>query len=197
MNGELPGETQPTYPADLANRLIELGYIGLFQQSNDVVLKDVWNTPNAPEALEAIVVSSNAPQLARFLAAEILIYQGVVQQAEKHGQELAQVYAAALAGNFTEVANSWGLPGVTNGLAEDHLLAIGEPMVPELLKLLDNEQRVYYEGSQEATLGHHFGYRVKDLAAYYLSKIRNIPFELDEDPGKRDTGIMRLKWSVQ
>ena len=70
-------------------------------------------------------------------------------------------------------------------------------MVSELLNLLENEKRVYYAGSEEATLGHHYGYRVKDLAAYYISKIRNIPLELDEDPGKRDEAIGRLKSSVK
>lgn len=197
MNGELPGEIRQAYPADLANRLTELGYIGLFQQSDDVALKDIWNAPGAPEALETIAVSSNAPKLARFLAAEILFYRDEAHRLEKHKQELARVYAIALADNFTEVANPWGLPGVTDGLAGEHLLAIGEPMVPELLHLLDNEKRVYYEGSQEATLGHHYGYRVKDLAAYYTSKIRNIPLELDEDASKRNEAIEKLKSTMK
>lgn len=197
MNGESPVEIQQAYPADLTNRLSELGYIGLFQQSDDVALKDIWNAPGAPEALETIAVSSNAPSLPRFLAAEILFYRDEAHRVEKHKQELARVYAIALADDFTQVANPWGLPGITDGLAGEHLLAIGEPMVPELLHLLDNEKRVYYEGSQEATLGDHYAYRVKDLAAYYASKIRNIALKLDEDPSKRNEAIERLKSRIR
>lgn len=193
MNGELPAENRQEYNPDLANRLIELGYLGLFQQSDEVDLKAIWNASGAPEALESIAASSNAPMLARFLAAEILLYQGEVFRVVKRKQELARVYAVALADNFTEVANAWGLPGIIDGLAEEHLLTIGEPMVSELLNLLDNEKRIYYEGSQEATLGHHYGYRVKDLAAYYISKITNTLLELDEDPSIRDTAIEKLK----
>ncbi len=197
MNGELPEEIRKGYSVDLANRLTELGYMALFQQSNAVALRAIWNAPGAPEGLETIAASSNAPKLARFLAAEVLFYKEEVHRVEKHKQELARVYAAALADNFTETANSWGLPGVLDGLTGEHLLAIGEPMVSELLDLLDNANRVYYEGSEEATLGHRYGYRVKDLAAYYISKIRNIPLELDEDPDKRDAAIGNLKSTVK
>ncbi len=197
MNGELPVEIRQTYPPELASRLSELGYIRLFQQSDEAALKDIWNAPGAPGALETIAVSSNAPRLARFLAAEILYSQGGVRRVEKHKRELAEVYMTALADNFTEAANPWGLPGVTRGIAGEHLLAIGEPMVSKLFNLLDNDKRVYYEGSQDATLGYHYGYRVKDLAAYFISRIRNIPFEPEEDPGRRDKAIVKLKRAVK
>jgi hypothetical protein len=186
-------ETQQAYTADLVTRLTELGYVGLFQQSDKTALKDIWNAPGAPDALEAIAASDNAPMLDRFLAAEILFNEGEGRRAERYKQVLAAVYAHAFADNFTKVANPWGLPGVMGGLVGQHLLAVGEPMVSELLYLLDNGTRIYYAGSQEATLAHHYGYRVKDLAAYYISKIKNIPLELDEDPIKRDDAIEKLK----
>jgi hypothetical protein len=197
MNGELPVEIAQAYPGDLANRLTELGYIGLFQQAGETYLQHIWNTPDAPEALEILAVSSNAPMLARFLAAEILFSLGDVRRVETHKQELAEVYVTALADNFTEAANPWGLPGVTVGLAGEHLLAIGEPMPSKLLNLLDDDKRVYYEGSQEATLGQRYGYRVKDLAAYFIGRVRNIPFELEEDPGRRDKEIEKLKRAMK
>ena len=197
MNEESPVDVRQAYPADLANRLVELGHMGLYQQSDEVALADIWNTPGAPEALETLALSPDAPMLARFLAAEVLFYKEGVHRVEKHKQKLARVYAAALADNFTETANPWGLPGVLDGLTGEHLLAIGEPMVSELINLLDNDKRVYYEGSQEATLGHHYGYRVKDLAAYYIGKIRNIPLKLDEDPGRRDETIEKMKDAVK
>ena len=194
MNGDLSVGDRQASPDDLANQLSELGYIGLFQQADEGALESIWNTPGAPGVLETLALSPQAPMLPRFLATEVLFYKEGPRLEE---QKLARVYAAALANNFTETANPWGLPGVLEGLAGEHLLAIGEPMVPELLHLLDNDQRVYYEGSKEATLGHHHGYRVKDLAAYYISKIRHIPFEMDEDPRERDQKIEMLKDSLQ
>ena len=135
--------------------------------------------------------------LARFLAAEILFYKDGTFKVENLREKLAPVYAAALSENFTESANPWGLPGVLDGLTGEHLLALGKVIVPELVKLLDNNKRIYYEGSKEATLGNHYGYRVKDLAAYYISTIKAIPFQIDEEPIKRDGEIDTLKHKLE
>jgi hypothetical protein len=135
--------------------------------------------------------------LARFLAAEILFYKDGTFKTENRREKLAPVYAAALSQNFTETANPWGLPGVLNGLAGEHLLALGKVIVPELVNLLDNSKRIYYEGSKEATLGNHYGCRVKDLAAYYISMINAIPFQMDEDPNKRDEEIDAIKHKLE
>lgn len=181
----------------LANKLMNLGYIELFQGLDETALESIWNEPGAPEALAQLAVDPKAPELARFLAAEIMFHKQQAYPSENQKKQLAPVYATALAENFTGTANTWGLPDVLEGLAGEHVLALGETEVPELKKLLDNNNRVHYAGSQEATLGHSYGYRVKDLAAFYISKIRNIPFVMDEDPRKRDKEIERLKNSLK
>lgn len=193
MNSENPGDARPAYDQATADRLSELGYIGLFQQADETALNAIGNAPGSAQSLEALLLASGAPMLARFLAAEILWYRDQDALLDRYRPLLAPLYAAALAQDFTQAANAWALPGVSDGLAGQHLLSIGEPMVPELLPLLDDDRRVYYEGSQEATLGHHYAYRIKDLAAYFLSKIANIPLALDADTSLRDEAIEGLK----
>ena len=62
---------------------------------------------------------------------------------------------------------------------------------------MDDDRRVYYAGSQEATFGNSYRYRVKDLAAFYISQIGNSPFEVDEAPRKRDEEIEKLKNTLE
>ncbi len=183
--------------SSLADRLMAIGYIGLFQGPDEEALRTLWNEPGVPEALATLAGDPEAPTLARFLAAEILFDKQEKYPPEEQKKQLASVYATALAQNFTEAANTWGLPGILGGLAGEHFEALGGAAIPELASLLDDDRRVYYEGSQEATLGSSYGYRVKDLAAFYISKIRNIPFELDEDPIKRDKEIEKLKSALK
>ena len=190
-------EGQPPDSSFLARRLMTIGYIGLFQGSDENASDALWKEPGVPDALAALVLDLEAPALARFLAAEIMFNKQATYPPAEQKKQLASVYATALAENFAGAANTWGLPDVLDGLAGEHFLALGEAAIPELTSLLDDERRVYFAGSQEATLGHHYRYRVKDLAAYYISKIRNIPLELDEDPGKRDEAIEKLKSTVK
>jgi hypothetical protein len=188
--------TQPG-PSALAEKLMALGYGGLFQSYDESALNAIWDEPGAPEALAGLVLDAEAPALARFLAAEILFSQRETYPPQEHKPQLASVYAAALAGNFTEVANAWGLPEVVRGSAGEHFVALGDAAVPALLDLAEDDRRVYYAGSQEATLGNSYRYRVKDLAAFYISQITGLPFTVDPDPEKRDASIEELKRSLR
>jgi len=72
------------------------------------------------------------------------------------------------------------------------LLLFGDAYTPYLLKLLGNEGRILYIGSQDATIGNAYQYRVKDIAAYYIAKIKNIPLAFYEEFEKRDREIEQL-----
>jgi hypothetical protein len=183
--------------SDLANRLMSFTYREVFQAANEDVLDAIWNGPGAQEALATLALDPKAPDLARFLAAEIIFYRQAMSPSEEQKRQLAAVYAKALAGNFTGMANTWGLPDVVRGLAGEHFVDLGEAAIPALATLLDDTKRVYYAGSQEPTLANSYGYRVKDLAAFYIGKIRNVPFPLDEDPAKRDQDIAKLKGALK
>ena len=116
------------------------------------------------------------------------------------------MYARALAitadesGPMQLSGNEWGFMyrGDELGLEDDgalgtHLLEAGRAAVPTLIELLDDPRRIYYVGSQEATLGNSLAYRVKDAAAYYLGKITGTPVRFHDDPADRDAEIARLR----
>ena len=179
----------------LANKLTDLGYIELFHRQGEDAIDSVWDEPGAPETLEDLAVDQHASRLANFLAAEVLFYKRRDYPVERDKGRLASVYATALAQDFTQMANPWGLPGELDGLAGQHFVALGEAAIPKLAQLLDNEAERHYAGSKEATLGNSFRYRVKDFAAFFMSEIEKVPFEVHEDPRARDTEIERLKES--
>jgi hypothetical protein len=95
--------------------------------------------------------------------------------------------------------NEWGLfwasPGYDGPLGEQ-LLAQGHAAVAPLAALLEDDSRIPYEGSKEATLAGRYGFRVKDAAAYFLGRLleRDVPFH--EAPANRDPEIERLKADV-
>lgn len=177
----------------LIDRLTKLGYVGLFQGQDEAELDALWNENGAPQALDLLAVDPKAPALARFLAAEILFRKDRSYPPQEQKNLLAVIYASALTRNFTGTANPWGLPGILGSLLEEHIETLGEAAVTDLAGLLDDDKRVYYAGSQEATRGNSYGYRVKDLAAFYLSKIKGIPLTMEEDYRKRDKEIEKLK----
>lgn len=197
MNSESRKKNRQSDSTALANRLMTIGYIELFQGPDENALDTIWKEPGVPEALATLTIDPEAPALARFLAAEILFNKKETYPPDEQKKQLASVYATALVQNFTGTANTWGLPDVLVGLVGEHFVALGEAAIPPLVKLLDDDGRVYYVGSEIATLGNIYRYRVKDLTAYYISKIRNIPFALDEDPSKRDEEIEKLKSAVE
>ena len=72
-----------------------------------------------------------------------------------------------------------------------HVIAVGAPAVPHLERLLGDDHRIYYEGSQEATIGNGLRYRVKDVAAYLIGRITGEPVAFHGDPAERDAEIER------
>jgi hypothetical protein len=176
----------------LSKKLSELTFLDVFQRLDRPALESLWNRGRARPTLEAIVRDTAVEPHAGFLAAEILFHKVPGYPPETLRARLAEIYAAALANDYTGMANPWGLPGLSDGETAQHAVQIGETAVPPLRKLLDDRRAVYYSGSQEATFGNRYRYRVKDLAAGLLTRIRNLPFQPDEDPELRDQAIERL-----
>lgn len=172
----------------LAARLVAVGYEKLFLSLDGGELERIWKEPGAAQALEQ-VAAQGAPE-ARVLAAEALF-------ARKQGYRpadpasLAGAYAQAL--RKAELANPWGMPGELDGPLGQHLVSLGEAAVPALVPLLEDTRQVTYGGSKEATVGNDYAYRVKDLAAFYLSKIKKAPLAVPESPKARDAEIAKLR----
>lgn len=179
--------------SDLAKRLLGLGYTELFQRLDDESLAALWSEEGAPDALKRIALDGEEDARARFLAAEVVLSRRPAAFGKGERREIGSLYARALRGQFTGSANEWTFPGQPLGRAGEHLLALGDDAVPALTDLLDEDTPVIYEGSQEAMVGASYGYRVKDLAAQFISRIAGRPFPTSTDPAVRDAAIAELK----
>jgi hypothetical protein len=189
------GERQ-TYMMDvpkMAKKLTDLGFIELFHRLTPEALESIWNLPGAAKTLEQVAVNPDVSKLASFLAAEILFRKQADYPPAQAKQQLAETYAIALASNYPQLTNAWGMPGRLDGLAGQHLVALGEAIVPDLNPLLKNATAMIYSGSREASEGNRFHYRVKDFAAFFISQILGLHFEVHEDPSRRDEEIKRLQ----
>lgn len=190
--------TMKTETNSISEKLATNAYGDFFNyhiQSN--IIEEVWKEAGGVSALKAIVIDEKAPTKARMLAHEVLLKKEFtyLQDKEVSIPQLAEVYTKALAENLTGMANSWGLLYKHNdvGPVGIHLTMLGEETIPALLKLLHNETVLRYQGSEEATIGNAYQFRVKDFAAYYICKIKNITPVYYPSHQERDAEIERLK----
>lgn len=179
---------------ELAQRLLNLGYENLFMRLDYSTLNELWQEPELPQRLEQLASDPTSPPQARFLAAEILFHQQTSYPPDRETANLAQVYATALAD--AKIGNPWGLPGQVGQPAGRHLLQLGQPAVAPLMALLDDTRSVPYAGSREATFGNRYHYRVKDLAAFYISQLCQLPYTVHQTPEERDREIEQLQSQV-
>lgn len=190
----------------IANGLTEAGYSGLFLSGDRSLSNSIWENGQNRMHLEQIVRSSDYSDLTRLLASEVLYKKASDYPPQEWQATLAYVYAQALAitgvetGGLQITGNQWGFmyyaeqTGVKDyGPLGTHLIATGTQAVPYLAELLGNSEIIFYEGSQDATLGNSLGYRVKDAAAYYIGQILDIPVAFHEETTDRDAEIERLK----
>jgi hypothetical protein len=180
--------------ADLAKQLADMSYHDLFLRMDSATLNSLWNAPGGPEALLALATDPGAPDHARFLASEILFRKQSDFNPGQAAGPLATAYAAEL--RQADVANPWGMPGKLDGPPGQHLVALGEPAVAALVPLLHDDSPILYEGSKEATVGNSYDYRVKDFAAFFLSRIRHTPYDVRQTPADRDPLIEKLRAAI-
>lgn len=186
----------------LDKRLTEIGYPRLFMSGDQNLAEKVWDNGNNKAKLLGIIQNKSCSLHARFLAAEILRYFKTLLNPD-YFEVLAEAYAYALAntsadkGNIFQLnGNLWGFLYEENdpGYLGQQFINFGDASVPHLIELLDdNDGRILYEGSKEATVGNAYGYRIKDFAAFYISQIKDIPVSFHQDFEKRDQEIETLK----
>ena len=189
-------------PDDTARELSQTGYTQLFLAGDHSRAPALWDGGANREALEAIVDGDDYGDLERVLAAEIL---HAYADGYRDGREgtLGPVYARALAlsglrgGPLVFSGNLWGLlyDGGDGPLGE-HLLEAGGTAVEPLRAMLDDSAPLFYEGSEDATIGNARGYRVKDAAAYFIGRLTGEDVPFHEDPAERDAQIARLGASL-
>lgn len=176
---------------DLQTTLLKLGYRNLFMRLDKHHLERLWHQPNAPHDLLTIALDADADMQARLLASEILFDKDDTFPPYDTRSDLARVYCDGLK-NAT-AGNMWALPAHFIGVLGHHLIQFRKQAIAPLIDLLDDERVIYYEGSAEATLGNRLKIRVKDLSAFFISRIIMQPIELLNDHHTRDQLIRDLK----
>jgi hypothetical protein len=188
----------------VASELHRAGYGGLFLAGDHSLATTIWRSGENRDALMEIVRSGGYGDLERVLASEVLFQNEVGYPPHGWDDVLGDVYARALAITGTGdrpivlTGNQWGFMyhGGDEGPLGTHLLAAGRASVRHLLPLLGDTASIFYDGSQEATLGNSLRYRVKDAAAYYIGKLAGFPIPFHETIGERDAEIERLGAAV-
>ncbi|SET51934.1 hypothetical protein SAMN05216326_13227 [Nitrosomonas marina] len=182
-------------------------YVKLFLLGDESALKSIWRDGNNRAYLERIVQDKQFEDIARVVASEILYKEKPDYPPSEYDDALAYVYSQALrmTGNNDVLVsklmgNQWGflyhddeLGDAGREILGRHLMATGNKSIPYLIPLLDDTNLILYEGSQEATLGNSFGYRVKDAAAYYIAKLLGIDIRFYQQIEDRDKEIKKLK----
>ena len=183
----------------IAQKLADDSYGNFFNYLiPDQIIATVWAEAGGIAPLKAIIINEDAPLKARFLACEVLQQNRFIALRSRDVKaEVIFIYAQALANNLTGMANSWGFlykhKHDAFGPVGPMLFILGEEAIPELVKLLDNETIHLYHGSEEATVGNSYRFRVKDFAAYYICRIKNIKAVYHETHAARDAEIEKLK----
>lgn len=182
---------------DLAEKLANGFYGDMFNYYlRESVINKIWYQPNSRQRLLKIVNDKNAPMKARFLACEVLHKRNLGFIRYVGSETVGEIYVNALLNNYTGMANSWGFLYELNdaGPVGIQFILLGEEILPILIPLLDNNKPMgLYRGSKEATLGNSYQYRIKDFAAYYISRIKRIPVKFHQDFAERDAEIEKLK----
>ena len=182
-------------------QLLDIGYKQLFMHADDSKLKKIWNKGENKTELLNIITTDKSSDHGIFLAAEVLRHFQIPFK-EKHYEELAKAYVYALEysdlykDDFIHLnGNLWGFLYELDdvGFLGKQLLEFGEPAIPFLIMLLNDEGKILYEGGQDASMGNSYQYRIKDVAAFYLSKIVGKSIQFHQEIKDRDAEIEHFK----
>jgi hypothetical protein len=162
----------------------------------DETIERIWELPESFARLTAIVRDERGDAKARLLACEVLFERDMAFIREVGSATIARIYADALVNDRTGMANSWGLLWEHNdtGPVGQRFIELGMESLPVLTPLLDDVRApLEYQGSEEATVGNAYGFRIKDFAAFYAGIVNRTPIAFHRDVVERDKAIEQLK----
>ena len=144
-----------------------------------------------------LVEDAARPLPVRFAAVLMLRSKSAAQFRRTSRRARADVLAAALQRDLVGHAYPWGrLWGGIDavGLLGSMVVELGRPAIPPLVALLDDTApRDSYLGREEATEMAMRQYRVKDFAAFYISRITGLDLPWQPELPDRDQAIARLR----
>jgi len=165
--------------------------------ASDPQVNALWKEVPDGGPYQSLVTDAKRPDPVRFAAALVLLSKRADAFWKIERPVLAQVFATALQKDLARWSYPWGWlwasPGDPVGTLGRIFVEIGPPALPALKALLnDASSRSAYIGSEEATEMAMKRYRVKDFAAFYISRIMNLELPWEQNLAKRDEAIDRL-----
>lgn len=156
-------------------------------------IRELAGVLDAEEALVAVAGDAAATPVRRYAAAEALLQGHFASWRSSSAGRRSVAGALAVAMRNDNTHNRWGLPGHFIGRLGEQLLSLPEGVVEALAPLLDEQTELNIEGSEAATLQSAARYRIADLAAYLLSRYRELPWQAQNDLAQRDAAIAVLR----
>ncbi|HSY61907.1 MAG TPA: hypothetical protein VK796_08535 [Cytophaga sp.] len=184
---------------DVVKKIEDGGYTNILWQANNKLLDELWLDGINEKELQKIWLNKKEKVLTRLIAAEILFKKdnSFPGSNKKIKILLAELYTEALADKGTVNGNIWGLPGFIGQAGENLLKSDANACIDSLKLLLNNSQQLIYVGSREATTGNEYRYRVKDIAAFYLSKFLHLKYSVFKSPEEREIEIKKLLQQIK
>ena len=189
----------------IATALKRIDYSGLFLYGERSLCDSIWQNGINEKSFISIVNNPTYKTHTRFLASEVLYDKAKKFPTTISLDTLAKIYSYALEISGAKdkpflVGNRWGFMYYDHdrgykdyGDVGKHLMNARSKAIPYLKKLLENNGKLFYEGSEEATIGNSLHYRVKDAAAFFIGQILNIPVTYYDKNTDRDVEIEKLK----
>jgi hypothetical protein len=174
------------------NFLKATDYSSLFLRGMETLADSIWRLDSSRQILECIVAKSGVDNRSRFFAAEILFKHSDWKPEGQLKTNVALIYAEALKEDYTGVANPWGRPDDPGDIGR-HLILLGDETIKAFYPLLTCNTPLIYAGSKVATMAKRYKYRVKDVAATYISILLGHSFEGDKKPFFRNFAIRKVK----
>jgi hypothetical protein len=168
----------------------------MMKQLEALSLSDL-NTVTLPEeSLLVVLRDASSSSKARLIACEILVRRDPLKYRDVlDTSSLSALSVTALRASTFDL-NWWGFLRMDEvGPLGERLITLGEGAIPALIPLLDiHESAGVYSGSVESKEGNSDQPRVSDFAAFFIAKIKDLPYHFHrDDDSLRDAEIERLK----
>jgi hypothetical protein len=189
------GSPCPKAKKEMKKSLSRLSFDDLYAGTEQEPVHELWKKAGSACALHSLMLDTKQKPQLRFMAAEIFLENSDSLPPDSERVQLGILYTLAIRENFTGEMNSWGMRDTASvDYTGEHLVRIGTPAIPALKTLLDTPEARHYSGSKSAEMAEAWGYRVKDIAAFYILKILHRPFDgWTKSRTERDALIEQLK----